>query len=304
MIDKLTNYDNNTYRAFTMKQNIDKAIHTLEGILKGFSMDNDISNLEIKTLNHWLNKHYDLMQKPPLNELLNILDGVCKYQTLNADDKESILYFCQNLNETNIFYNDETSGIQILHGILHGIIADEHISIEELKKLRTWLNKNKYLEGFYPYDEIKSLIYTVLQNNQLSIDEENLLKVYFSQFADVHININNDVLKQVEKQINKQGICVINPTIKIKNSLFCFTGKSKRCQRTGFAQIITDLGGKFNDRIVVDTNYLIVGNEGSPDWAYSCYGRKIERAIQLRKQGNTVKIINELDFWKLIDSIN
>ena len=298
MDDILKNYDNNIHHKFTIKQNLDKAIHTLEGILKGISISGTISETESKMLKEWITKNSELMSNPPLNELIYILEGVCEYNKLGNDDKENIIYICQNFHEDSIFYNDNTSDIQTLHGILHGILADNHISIEELTHLQIWLNEHDNLEGIYPYDEINSLIYSIIKNNYITNEEENLLKAYFSQFVDLNINIDKNLLKT----LNTQGICMLNPKIHLKNSLFCFTGKSSRCQRKEIAKLIEKNGGLFNDRIVNDTNYLIVGNEGNPDWAYACYGRKIERAIKLRKEGNPIKIINELDFWNIIDN--
>lgn len=291
-------YDSNIYQRFTEKQNIDKALHTLEGILKGISIDNTITEIESNVVKDWINNNINLMQKPPLNELVYILEGVCKYNKLNNDDKESILYICQNFHENNNFYNDNTSDIQILHGILHGILADNHITLDELTHLQDWLSAHDNLEGTYPYDEINTIIYSILKNNHISNDEEALLQAYFSQFVDLDIDIDEDL----KKSLNTKGICMLNPKIHLKNSLFCFTGKSSRCQRKEIAELIEKNGGLFNDRVVNDTNYLIVGNEGNPDWAYACYGRKIERAIKLRKEGHPIKIINELDFWNIIDN--
>ena len=39
---------------------------------------------------------------------------------------------------------------------------------------------------------------------------------------------------------------------------------------------------------------------GPPCWAYSCYGRKIEEAMELRKSGAHVQIVNETDFWDAV----
>lgn len=42
------------------------------------------------------------------------------------------------------------------------------------------------------------------------------------------------------------------------------------------------------------------GNTGNPYRSYSCYGRKIEEAVALRKEGAKVQIINETDFWDAV----
>ena len=51
------------------------------------------------------------------------------------------------------------------------------------------------------------------------------------------------------------------------------------------------------------TDYLVVGNAGNPCWAYACYGRKIEEAMQLRKEGAKIVIVNETDFWDCVDDM-
>lgn len=56
MDDILKNYDNNIHHKFTIKQNLDKAIHTLEGILKGISISGTISETESKILKNGLQK--------------------------------------------------------------------------------------------------------------------------------------------------------------------------------------------------------------------------------------------------------
>lgn len=36
--------------------------------------------------------------------------------------------------------------------------------------------------------------------------------------------------------------------------------------------------------------------KGNPCWAYACYGRKIEKAMELRKKGAQILIVHEADF--------
>jgi len=53
------------------------------------------------------------------------------------------------------------------------------------------------------------------------------------------------------------------------------------------------LGGKFTNTINRHLDYLIVGTEGNPCWTYSCYGRKIEDALDLKRQGAGLLIVHE-----------
>jgi hypothetical protein len=47
-------------------------------------------------------------------------------------------------------------------------------------------------------------------------------------------------------------------------------------------------------------NYLVVCDGGSPLWAFSSYGRKVEQAYTLRKKGHRVMIVHEADFWDAV----
>jgi len=42
-------------------------------------------------------------------------------------------------------------------------------------------------------------------------------------------------------------------------------------------------------------NYLVVGADGNPCWAYACYGRKVEKTVALRKKGSAILIVHEND---------
>jgi hypothetical protein len=35
-------------------------------------------------------------------------------------------------------------------------------------------------------------------------------------------------------------------------------------------------------------------------WAFACYGRKVERAYMMRREGHRVQIVSERDFWDAI----
>ncbi len=84
--------------------------------------------------------------------------------------------------------------------------------------------------------------------------------------------------------------------------VFRFTGASKNGPRKELEQIIANNGGIFKNTVTKATDYLIVGNDGNPCWAFSCYGRKVEKAIELRKSGSNMLIVHEDDFWKALST--
>jgi hypothetical protein len=46
-----------------------------------------------------------------------------------------------------------------------------------------------------------------------------------------------------------------------------------------------------------DSHYLVIGIFASRDWYNTNYGRKIERAVELRDSGSGIAIISE-EHWK------
>jgi len=282
---------------------VDKAIHTLEGLISGIAIDDQINSEEVAELENWFNLNYHLLNRQPFSELADLLKEALADGIISEEEKADILWMCSQYSTNSIFYNLVTSDIQRLHGILHGIMADNKIELNEVKMLEEWLTDHEHLTGAYPYDELCSLVTVVLSDGKLSIAEENLLKVFFSDFIDTKMsyNLNPMELQELRQSINISGVCAMCPQLIIPDNLFCFTGVSYKAKRSDIKAIVESKGGKFKNTVVKDTNYLIVGNGGNPCWAFSCYGRKVEQAVNLRKAGHGILIVHENDFW---DEIN
>ena len=293
---KLADYDNDNYMQYTSPAVIDKTINTLKGILTGISFDHKLNEKEISELYSWCKEHATLSYKSPFNELFDVIFNAIEDNVLTLDEKDNLLWLCEQLQSDGLYYATVTADIQQLQGIIHGIVADQKITKEELDGLQSWLAEHEHLSSFYPYDEVYGLVLGVLHDNIVTPEEERLLKAFFVQFAEITHN-KISYTKEDAAILTKQGICAVDPQIDFENHIFCFTGKSTKASRSEIARIVENAGGKYKDTVVKSTNYLIVGNEGNPCWAFSCYGRKVEKAIELRKKGEHILIVNELDFW-------
>lgn len=298
-------YLNKHIRKYTGKAELDKALHTLEGILKGIAIDETINQKEIDELKMWHYKYQDLIEEHPFNELIPTIAAILEDNIIDDEEYKNLLWLCDNLKTGSIYYNVITSDIQRLQGILHGILSDNVITESEIKGLQNWLDENDHLASVYPYDEINSLVTAVLADGKLTEDEKNLLKLYFSEFIDLKssFNINTDEISKLKQNININGICAMCPEITIPNKAFCFTGISSKATRSAIKDTIESLGGVFNKSVTKQTDYLVVGNNGNPCWAFACYGRKVEKAINLRKAGHKILIVHENDFWDALEDM-
>jgi hypothetical protein len=297
----MNKYDVLDFRKFTSRSEADKAINSLKGILMGFNFDAIINDLEIQELDNWCTKHYDLINRNPFKEFMILIKESIKNSSMRKDTLEDLYWLCQKYEHDSIYYNAVTSDLQTLQGICHGIISDGVVKDVEVFELDKWLNKNEHLISYYPYDEIKSLVTSILSDGKIDDDERKRLLAYFNEYSKI---ATKDVAEKIENEISDvliSGICTTDPQVEFAGKTFCFTGVAKKGTRSDLIKVVTDFGGKYVDNISKNTDYLIVGDNGNPCWAFACYGRKVEKAIDLRKEGLKVSIIHEFDFWNFVE---
>lgn len=304
-MSRLEDYDQFEFRKFTAKAEIDKAVHTLEGIIKGITIDEVINPKEYAELRNWYHTYQHLINTNPFGEILQLLSDCMKDGIIDDEEKKDIMWTCKRFYTRNIYFDMITADLQRLQGIFHGIMADNEIGEIEVARLAKWLDENTHLTGYYPYDEICSLLVSILQDGYISDHEKDILKVFFSEFIDQKssLNVSEEELMALKEQITIQGICAVCPEITFGNRVFCFTGKSSTKSRIEMKQLVEQLGGSFSNNVTKSVDYLVVGSDGNPCWAFSCYGRKVEKAINLRKQGHKILIVHEYDFWDAVEDL-
>ena len=290
------------YRQFTKPAELDRAIHILSGILEGITIDEKINSDEMTELVNWCSLHRHLMDRHPFSEIIPMIDAALEDGELTEDEMLDIAYVCHNFSKDSEYYDIVTSSIQELQGIFHGLMSDNIILDSEIIELNKWVAEHDFLISTYPYDEIKSLLTDILHDGIITEEERNILKVFLANFIDLKIsyNVNEIEINDLRKKYSVDGICSASPKIEIEGKIFCFTGSSEKASRKEIAANIQKHGGVFTPSVTQKTDYLIVGNEGNPCWAFSCYGRKVEKAVGLRKKGINIQIVNEDDFWNAL----
>src|ERR1041385_6189523 len=124
--------DHQPYMRFARRQRIDTAVHTLEGIFKGIAIDRHINHEEAKELTAWCDDYHDLLEKHPFVEIVPQINATLEKGMVDPPDQKDIVWVCQNLSSQSEFYDEITSDIQILQGVLHGVLADSVITTEEI----------------------------------------------------------------------------------------------------------------------------------------------------------------------------
>ena len=286
--------DHREYFQFTGRSRIDKSINSLLGIVEGIAIDSEINSSEIDFLHLWLEDKLELRDRHPFNELIPVIEHALADRVLTEDEKNDIVWLCQRL-VSNEFYDQITTDLQRLHAVIGGVIADTKISERELRGLSDWISDHDHLRGCWPYDEIGSLATTVLADKVIDEKEHEMLSRYFAEFISL-LDSKTIMSAPVSSEGSIAGLCAVCPEVEFSERTFAFTGASARYPRRRLTETVTRLGGSVASGPGKKVDYLVIGADGNPCWAFACYGRKVEKAVELRKAGVKIMIIHESDF--------
>lgn len=287
--------DNRPYFRFTGKGRLEKSINSLLGLLEGIAIDGKVTPGEVSMLRMWLEDHQDVAQRHPFNELVPAVSAAVDDGVLDDDERQDLLWLCDRLRSTE-FFDMVTADMQRLHALVGGIAADGEITVEEMRGLSDWLAEHEHLKTCWPYDEIETLTIKVLGDGRIDDAEQKMLLGFFTEFLAVldERTIVSPVALGPEQTLG--ALCAVAPDVTFNGSAFCFTGASAKYKRVEFEALVSALGGQPHGNVTAKLNYLVIGAEGNPCWAFACYGRKVEKAVELRKKGARVVIVHENDF--------
>lgn len=295
--------DSRRYFMFTKPQRVTRAMHSLEGLLKGIAIDGEISIEEVHMLQKWLEENRTILQHDPFNELKALIDSSLADGRIDEDEKKDILWFCRKFTSDDNYFSAITSDLQRLHGILGGIISDNVIDKNELDGLRSWLDEHQDLRTCWPFDEISRQVALVLEDGRIDDQEHASLLSFFGEFFRFSgAAADGDGPDGVPAVIG--SVCSQNPRISFEDRRFCFTGSSSRETRERIQELVSEKGGRIAEKLDDGVDYLVIGANGSPCWTFACYGRKVEEAIGWQKNGADIQIIHEDDFWRAMETVD
>jgi len=290
--------EHDEYLVFTGRQRLDTAMHTLDGLVQGIVADDKVTDSEVAQISAWLGSHLEFVDRHPFNEVIPRIQAIVADGQIDEEERADLLWLCNKFTTDNQFYDSITADMQRLHGFLSGIIADNLITKDELTSLAAWIDDHPELRSCWPYDELDSIISMVMQDGRIDPQEHEALMQFFGEFTNTP---QRKAIGSLDRESTVSGVCAMCPEIAFEDHFFCFTGTSERSTRSGIAEIISSLGGNFHKSLRNDTHFLVIGSKGNPCWAYACYGRKVEDAVQRRRDGQKIVIVHEFDFWDAVE---
>lgn len=288
------NADYRPYFRFTGPSRLEKAVNSLIGLIEGVAIDGLINEAEVNFIGLWLQENAELRNFHPFSELMPVVDEAISDGILTNEERLNILWLCEKLRSSD-FFSATTADMQRLHGLMAGIVGDGDINESEMKGLSVWLAEREHLKTCWPYDEVESLITSVLRDGKIDESERAQLHNFFGEFVALADN-RTIVSPQLIQGGSFLGLCAVCPEMSFEGRRFAFTGASSKYSRNQFRSVVERLGGHVSESVSSKTDFLIIGADGNPCWAYACYGRKVEMAVNLRKQGARLLLVHENDF--------
>jgi hypothetical protein len=285
-----------TYFRFTGKSRLDKSINSLLGLLEGIAIDGHVTPGEVGMLRMWLADHLDVANRHPFTELVPAVASAVSDGMLDPEERADLTWLCERLRSTE-FYDMITADLQRLHALVGGIASDGTITSDEIRGLSDWLTEHEHLKTCWPYDEVEALTTKVLSDGRIDETEHRMLLDFFIEFLSVldeRTIVRPVAFDGPDKTIG--ALCSVDPTVTFPSSTFCFTGVSSKYKRAELEALVRDMGGQALAAVSAKLNYLVIGAEGNPCWAFACYGRKVEKAVELRRKGVRLVILHENDF--------
>jgi hypothetical protein len=269
--------------------------HELEGLLLGISADRVIVQQETDRLVRWLAEAAPYRDVHPFSELAGHVERALSDGHFTLEECEDLLFVTSKLTTVNPYFGAARTGLQVLMGVLAGVSADRRVNATEVAKLNEWAEQWRHLTGLWPYDECHAIVACLLDDPTDVQDVEYLLSLSGQFPIGGHLTIDGEL-----PPLLIDGICAKQPSFEFPGRQFVFTGESSRGVRADLEALVVERDGVAHPRLTQKTDYLVVCDQGSPYWAFACYGRKVERAYEWRREGHPIVIAHEADFWNAV----
>ncbi len=286
----------NLVEAATRTARVNKAVNALCGVLSGVVADGELHVRERAALAAWLDEHDDVRLLAPFNELMPRVRQVVVDDgdvSATAELVADISWLAERLRQHDITM--AIGHIDALQGLLGGVAMDGVLVDAEIELLKDWLEHHAHLASAWPFDEVYALLTAAGRDGRIDDSERSSLLDFFSQFTRVSSHRAVDPMR-LDVASSIVGVCAAQPEVRFDAREFCFTGACERVERKRLQRVGERLGGRVSERVGRTCNYVVVGSAGNPCWVHACYGRKVEQAVRLRREGIPVVLVHERDF--------
>jgi hypothetical protein len=170
-------------------------------------------------------------------------------------------------------------------GICRGVLFDGEVSDKDIVRLEAWCKSHRAAFAQWPLDVIATRLARVLEDGLVEEEERKDLQAMLAELV-------GGEAEGVQASTNLP-LTQPAPTVLFPEHLFCFTGTFAFGTRKVCEAAVMARQARCTRSISSSVQYLVIGSRATRAWMHSSYGRKIEAAVELAREGHDVSIISE-----------
>lgn len=274
-IKHYTPHESKSFEQYISNPIIRKSISEFYGIVRGFSLDNQILPEEVAYIRKWRDMYEQYSSIDEIRAIISVIDRILEDGIVTV--KETF-----EIQQTIRKYLDDISGspvtlaTQILNGIMEGIIEDGEITTVESENLRCWLYDNIYLSGHYPFDKVIDVLETALSDSVITQEESK----YITETIQSILN----PVDSLKVQLNS-----------VEGKSVCLSGNFAYGNKSDVERYIIERGGTIDASVKKSTNILLIGACECQAYSHGTYGTKVIKALEYNRKGCNIHIVKESD---------
>ena len=291
-LDISTNIDSTALtEAFSFTRQKDKAMHGLKGILSGIVADKRLNEKEFLFLDAWLKSQQYLAEDTDVLAILSqvgdiLEDGEISYDELTAMQSHIEAIAAQKDAPA---MNSQAQMDELL-GFITGVASDGVLNDDEIIAMSNWMDRNSAIHDVWPATIIGNRLSIILEDGIITDEERADLLIVVNRITGKEPGITYEVSTEVwEDKID---------SLRVEGAIFCLTGDFVSGDRDSIDTMLKCLGAQTSTSVNRSVDYLVIGTLASRDWLYTSHGRKIEKALLLKREGSEIAVITERTLLK------
>lgn len=284
-------------QAFSFSRQKEKAMHGLQGILAGVVADQRLNEKELLFLDAWLKSQDALRDHEDVVAILSQVGEVLEDGEITREELAAMQTSIEKIVEAN--NEDPREGIgraDELVGFLTGVASDGILNDQEVDALSTWLNRNESIRDKWPASVIVNRLNNILEDGIITEEERQDLMVTVQQITGTE-STTEEVSYEASTEVWEDSV----DDVKIAGSVFCLSGEFVSGDRNTVDTNLRLRGAETSPNVNKDVNYLVIGTLASRDWLYTSHGRKIEKALLLKRKDVPISVITERTLLKFLN---
>jgi hypothetical protein len=276
--------------AFSFTREKKKAMHGLKGILAGIVADKRLNELEFLFLDSWLQSQQYLADDKDVRDILQRVGDILEDGQVSRDELALMQAHIERVASERMSADTDTvASMDELIGFITGVASDGVLNDDEIVALSDWLLQNSAIQKVWPATIIADRLETILNDGTIYEKERANLLAAINKITGegaAHFESSTDMWEDDTDSLSFAG------------KTFCLTGEFVSGDRDSIDTMLKMLGAKTSTAVQRGVDYLVIGTLSSHDWLYTSHGRKIEKALLLKREGCKVTVITERTLLK------